>query len=96
VAGSCRPHVASVAMAKAIAMKEGLVLAQNIACNRIMAESDSTETIDACTGDSRWRNASSVVYAYCIDIVSSIGVLVLISVRGKQIRLLTRLLNLVF
>jgi hypothetical protein len=34
---------------------------------------DSTETIDACTGDSRWWNASSVVYADCIDIVSSIG-----------------------
>jgi ribonuclease HI len=60
-------------MAEAIAMKVGLQLAQNIGCDRIMAESDSIETIDACTGDSRWWNASSAVYADCIDLASSIG-----------------------
>jgi hypothetical protein len=60
-------------MTETIAMKEGLQLAQNIGCNRIVAESDFLETIEACTGDSRWWNASSVIYAGCIDIASFIG-----------------------
>jgi ribonuclease HI len=75
MAGSCRPlsHVASASMAEAIAMKEGLQLAQNISCNMIMVESDSIEIIDACTCDSRWWNASSAVYVDCIDLASSIA-----------------------
>jgi ribonuclease HI len=60
-------------MAEMIAMKEGLQLAQNIECNRIVAESDSLETIEACTGDSSWWNASSAIYVGCIDIASFIG-----------------------
>jgi hypothetical protein len=40
-------------------MKEGLALAQTLGCNRIIAESDSFETIKACTGDSRWWSDSA-------------------------------------
>jgi hypothetical protein len=52
VAASCRaiPHVASAAMAEAIAMKEGLELAQNLRCNRMIAESDSTENYQSVLG----------------------------------------------
>jgi ribonuclease HI len=73
VAASCRPlsYVASATMAEAIAMKEGLELAQNLGCNRLIAESDSTETIEACSGESTWWNESTAIYADCIDISSA-------------------------
>jgi hypothetical protein len=75
VAASCRPlsYVASATMAEAIATKEGLELAQNLGCNRLIAESDSTETIEACSGESRWWNDSTAIYADCIDISLAIG-----------------------
>jgi ribonuclease HI len=75
VAASCRPisHVASAAMAEAIALKVGLELAQSLGCNRLIAESDSAETIEACSGESRWWNESAAIYADCIDISTMIG-----------------------
>jgi ribonuclease HI len=75
VAESWRPisHVASVAMAEAIALKEGLELVQNLGCNRLIAESDSVETIEACSGESRWWNESTAIYSDCIDISTLIG-----------------------
>jgi ribonuclease HI len=45
------PHVSSVAMAEAIAMKEGLVLANRLGCNSVVADSDSIETVQACSGE---------------------------------------------
>jgi hypothetical protein len=36
-------------------------------------ESDSLETIQALTGEQRWWSSSAAIYAYCVDIVSSIG-----------------------
>jgi hypothetical protein len=33
------------------AMKEGLLLAISVGCNAIVAESDSLETVEACTGN---------------------------------------------
>jgi ribonuclease HI len=55
VAASCRTlqHVESTSMAEATSMKDGLELAQNVGCNRIITESDSKETMEACTGESR-------------------------------------------
>jgi hypothetical protein len=41
------PHVSSVAMAEAIAMKEGLLLANRLGCNSIVDESDSIENVQA-------------------------------------------------
>jgi ribonuclease HI len=49
-AGKYIPHLASVTMAEAFAMKEGLSLAVQRGCNLIIAESDSLEIIEACTG----------------------------------------------
>jgi hypothetical protein len=53
--------------------KYGLQLAHDIGCNRLIAESYSTETIDACNGESRWWNQSPAIYAECIDLIPSIG-----------------------
>ena len=61
-------------MAEALAMREGLSLANRAGCNNILAESDSTETIEACSGDDTWWNDSAAIFADCIDMVSSIGV----------------------
>jgi hypothetical protein len=44
------PHVSSAPMAKAIAMKEGLFLANRLGCSSIISESDSIVMIDACKG----------------------------------------------
>ena len=40
------PSIASVAMAEAVAMKEGLILATRMGCNTVIAESDSMEIIE--------------------------------------------------
>jgi ribonuclease HI len=67
------PHVASAAMAEAIAMKNGLLLANRMGCNRIQAESDSLEIIDACSGGDRWWSEATAVFADCVDLVTTIG-----------------------
>jgi hypothetical protein len=54
-------------------MREGLVLANSMGINRLIAKSDSTETVEACTGEERWWNESAVFYADCIALSSSIG-----------------------
>jgi ribonuclease HI len=69
----CLPHVGSASMAEAIAMKEGLILANEIGCNKILVESDSTEVIEACLGDHEWSNELAAIYANCVDLVTSIG-----------------------
>jgi hypothetical protein len=46
-------NLASAATAKAMAMHEGLSLANRLGCNDIIVESDSFETVEACTGEER-------------------------------------------
>ena len=53
-------------------MKEGLMLAGRLGCNSIIAESDSVETIDACTGTDTWWNDSAAIFADIVDICSNI------------------------
>jgi ribonuclease HI len=67
------PYVCSASMAKAVAMKEGLILTNEMGCNRVLVESDSTVVTEACPGDQEWCNESVVIYADCIDLVASIG-----------------------
>jgi ribonuclease HI len=67
------PSAASASMAEAIATREGLMLANSMGINRLIVESDSIETVEACTGEARWWNESAAFYADCIDISSSIG-----------------------
>ena len=74
VAASCTyiPNISSAALAEAIAMKEGLILASRLGCNSIVAESDSMETIEACTGAESWWNESAAIYADIVDLASNI------------------------
>jgi hypothetical protein len=60
-------------MAEAIAMKEGLALALRLGCNSVHAESDSSETIDACNGSESCWSEPTAIYADCIDLSTSIG-----------------------
>jgi ribonuclease HI len=62
-----------ITMAEVYAMKEGLSLAREMGCNKVMAEFDSTDVIEACKGeDISWKE-SSTIYADCTDIAVSIG-----------------------
>jgi ribonuclease HI len=74
VAASTRflPNIASIAMAEAVAMKEGLALASRLGCNAIIAESDSTDTIEACTELNTWWNGSAAIFADIVDLASTI------------------------
>jgi ribonuclease HI len=54
-------------------MKEGLHLALQLGFSRIVAESDSTEVVEACSGEGRWWDESTAIYADCVDMVVSIG-----------------------
>jgi ribonuclease HI len=67
------PHIPSAAMFEAYAMKEGLTLVERLGCSRVIAESDSIETVEACNGEQRWWNDSAAIFADCIDIVTNIG-----------------------
>jgi ribonuclease HI len=67
------PHVSSVDMAEAMAMRAGLELANILGFNRVIAESDSVETVEACNGSDRWWSESSAIVADCVDFASSIG-----------------------
>jgi ribonuclease HI len=67
------PIVASSSMAEAYAMKEGLALARDLGCNRVIAESDSTEVVEACKGETTWWNELSAIFADCTDLVASVG-----------------------
>jgi ribonuclease HI len=60
-------------MAEALAMQDGLELATKLGCNRVQAESDSTEVIEACNSGYRWWSEESAVFADCVDLSSSIG-----------------------
>jgi hypothetical protein len=75
IAASCRylPHVASSEMAEAIAMKEGLSLANSIGCNVVLAESYAMEVIQACDGEEAWWGESAAIYADYVDIAVIIG-----------------------
>ena len=65
-------NIASATAAEAIAMREGLALANNLGCINIVAESDSTDVIEACTGANSWWGEASATFADCIDLASLI------------------------
>jgi hypothetical protein len=53
-------------------MREGLALANRLGCNNILAETDSLETVEACTGGEAWWGQSSAVFADCVDLAALI------------------------
>jgi ribonuclease HI len=69
IAASCKfiPHLTSAMMAEAMAMKEGLSLANSKGCNSVIAEGDSMETIQTCTGSDVWWTEPATIYADCIN-----------------------------
>jgi ribonuclease HI len=74
IAASCKflPQVASASMAEALAMKEGLSLATSKGCTEVIAEADSLETIQFCTGQDTWWAESAAIYADCVDLATMI------------------------
>ena len=66
------PNICSAAMAEATVMREGLALACRLGCNAIVAESDSVETIDACTGVDTWWNDSAAGFTDIVDLAANI------------------------
>jgi ribonuclease HI len=67
------PNVASAAAAEAMAMREGLSLVNRLGCNNVQMESDSTETVEACSGTEPWWGESSAIFADCVDLASLVG-----------------------
>jgi ribonuclease HI len=74
IAASCKflPQVSSAAMAEALAMKEGLSLVVSKGCSQVIAEADSLETIQACTGQETWWTEPAAIFADCVDLASLI------------------------
>ena len=67
------PCAANVVTMKAMAMRDGLTLANSLEFHHVEAESDSLIVIDFCTGQSRWWDASSAIFTKCVDTSVSIG-----------------------
>jgi transcriptional/translational regulatory protein YebC/TACO1 len=63
----------SVVMAEARAMKEGLELVIRMGCNKLVAESDCIEIIEAFNESEAWWSAEAAIYSDCIDMVANIG-----------------------
>jgi ribonuclease HI len=64
------PYILSPAVAEAMAMREGLSLANRMGCTNVIMESDSTETVDACNGTEAWWGESAAILADCVDLAS--------------------------
>ena len=54
-------------------MKEGLALANRLGVSVVIAESNSLETVEACTGDETWWNESAAFFADCVDLIAMTG-----------------------
>jgi ribonuclease HI len=67
------PNVASLMMAEALVMKDGLELISRLGCNSVKAESDSMAIIDALLGTKSWWGEEAAIYADCIDLATNVG-----------------------
>ena len=67
------PNIASAAAAEALAMREGLALANQFGCTNIVAESDAMEIIDGLSGEETWWGEYSAIFSDCIDVMTLIG-----------------------
>ena len=59
--------------AEALAMREGLALANRLGCTNVIAESDAMEIVEACMGEETWWGESSATFADCVDLATLIG-----------------------
>jgi hypothetical protein len=62
------PNLASAEAAEALALREGLCLANRLECSNVIAESDSLET-----SEERWWGKSAATYADCVGLRALIG-----------------------
>ena len=58
---------------EATAMRDGLMLANSLGFHNVEAESDSTQVINSCSGQTQWWDASAAIFAECVDIATTIG-----------------------
>jgi hypothetical protein len=66
------PIFSSGGASEALATREGLSLANRFGCSNVIMESDSMETVDACSGNEVWRGESSAIFAHCLDLATLI------------------------
>jgi hypothetical protein len=65
------PNVSSTAASEVLAIREGLALANCFGFNNVIMESDSMETVDACS-NKVWWGESSAIFADCLDLATLI------------------------
>ena len=53
---------------EAMALRDGLLLANEVGCNRLQEESDCMGVIDALSGTSKWYDQAAPIYASCTEI----------------------------
>ena len=58
---------------EAVAMRDGLALANVTGVSRIEAESDSLTMVNYCQGQNQWWDAAVAIFAECIDLATLIG-----------------------
>jgi ribonuclease HI len=66
------PNITSANVAEAMAMKEGLALANRMGVNNVIMESDSQEIVDACSRVDAWWGDASVIILDCMDLAAGI------------------------
>ena len=64
------PHVVDAPMAEAYALKEGLMLAQHIGCNRLIIQSDCMEVVETMKDGVYSGTSAAALYDECIIIWS--------------------------
>ena len=67
------PYAASAQTMEVMALRDGLLLANEVGCNRLQAESDCMGVIDALSGTSQWYDQAAPIYASCTGIARDIG-----------------------
>ena len=63
----------NVVSMEAMAMRDGLNLANSLGFHNVEAESDSTQVISSCSGQSQWWDEAAAIFADCVDLAASIG-----------------------
>jgi ribonuclease HI len=61
-------HVVDAPMAEAYALKEGLMLAQHVGCNRVIVQSDCMEVVDIMGDGGFTTNSAAAIYDECTTI----------------------------
>jgi ribonuclease HI len=59
------PHLVDAPMAEAYALKEGLMLAQHIGCNRLIIQSDCMEVVQIMKDGGFSANSTAAIYDDC-------------------------------